>query len=298
MFPAALQGEFHPVYRPVVDRFKNPRDARYNFKVHEMAIHMASSQVACANLFLPLMVNPREAAKVLSTVKKDLAEIATDRLDSGFAIEFWNDFDVLPDPKKGLLRDHTPFAGTDADIAIAYRDRDGVLCLWLIEHKLTEPEFTTCGGYKSDRNADQSRCLSAASVVTNPARCHYHSACGYEYWNITLANRDVFRLTGLPDDVPCPFKGGTNQLWRNQLLATAIEKAPDWPYERVYFSVVHHPENTCLDGSMTAFKKLLGTQDRFSSFTSDAVLNAAWAVGNQDLRDWVKWYKKLYMLEG
>lgn len=45
--------------------------------------------------------------------------------------------------------DHNPVSGTDADIAVAYRDYDDDLCLWLIEHKLTEKEFTSCGGFRS-----------------------------------------------------------------------------------------------------------------------------------------------------
>ena len=296
MFPDELRDELHPVYRPVVDIFKNPRDPRYCFKVHPMAVHMASSQVACANLFLPLMAKPEIAARVLSTIKKDMAEIATDRLDSGFAIEFWNDFDVMPKPGRGLLRDHSSVAGTDADIAIAYKDKDGLLCLWLIEHKLTEKEFTTCGGYKSKRNQDRERCEDGTRVVADPHRCHYHSACGYEYWNITLANRDLFHLEGLADG-PCPFKGGMNQLWRNQLLATAIETSPDWPYKRVYFSVVHHPGNKHLNDSMKAFERLVGESDRFSWFPSRRIIDAARTEQDADIRGWVNWYEKLYALD-
>ncbi len=297
MFPEALKDQFHPLYRSIVEMFRNPRDPRYSFKVHEMAVHMASSQIACANLFLPLMIRPQIAAKVLSTVKKDMDEIATERLDSGFAIEFWNDFDVLPMPKKGILNDHTPFAGTDADIAIAYRDIDGVLCLWLIEHKLTEPEFTTCGGYKSGNNTNKERCNHAANVVINPDECHYQSSCRYAYWDIALANRDVFRLDSLGDE-PCPFKGGMNQLWRNLLMATAIEKSADWPYRRVYFSVVHHPANKFLNQSMMAFRALLGSKaDRFTSFTSAEVLNHARHIDDSGIKDWAKWYERLYMID-
>jgi hypothetical protein len=295
MFPDTLRQEFHPVYRPVVDLFRTSRDPRYSFKVHEMAVHMASSQVACANLFLPLMVKPKVAAIVLSTIKKDMVEIATDCLDSGFAIEFWNDFDVIPKPGKGILKDHSPVAGTDADIAIAYRDKDGVLCLWLIEHKLTEDEFTTCGGYKSSKNKDRARCNHGARVVSNPDDCHYQSACRYAYWDITLANRDVFRLGDVRDE-PCPFMGGVNQLWRNMLLATAIERSDNWPYRRAYFSVVHHPDNESLSGSMNAFDELLGSKDRFSSFTSRAVMDAARGVPDEDVRAWVDWYERLYAL--
>ena len=293
MFPENLRHHLYPLYRPVVDIFRSPRDPRYAFKLHPMAVHMASSQVACANLFLPLMVKPKTAAEVLSSIKTDMAEIATDRLDSGFAVEFWNDFDVIPKPGKGLLNDHNKRAGTDADIAVAYRDKDGVLCLWLIEHKLTEAEFTTCGGYRSDKNENKSRCMAAESVVSNPDTCHYHSACRYEYWNITLANRNVFPLAGV-GAASCPFMGGMNQLWRNQLLATAIEASPDWPYERVFFSVVHHPGNEYLNDSMRGFKDLLGTKDRFFWFTSDRVVESALGSDDEETRAWAEWYRELY----
>ena len=51
---------------------------------------MASSQAACANLFLPLLKYPVEAARVLRAVKSDLQAIAVDWLDSGYQLEFWD----------------------------------------------------------------------------------------------------------------------------------------------------------------------------------------------------------------
>jgi hypothetical protein len=44
--------------------------------------------------------------------------------------------------------------------------------------------------------------------------------------------------------------------------------------------------------SMTVFSKLLGTPDRFSSFASDRIVNAAAAF--PALREWALWYRGLY----
>ena len=159
ILPEELKGQYHPIYPPVVERFLS-HQCRFPFKTHTFIGHMASSQAACANLFLPLLQCPDAAAQVLRCVKPDLDRIATDQLDSGFRLEFW-------DEPYNTLRDHTPAAGTDADIAIAYYDQAGDLKLWLIEHKLTESEFTTCGGYRS-RGRDHPGRTDATAPSTSP----------------------------------------------------------------------------------------------------------------------------------
>jgi hypothetical protein len=69
--------------------------------------------------------------------------------------------------------------GTDADIAIAYRNPVGTLCLWLIEHKLTEAEFHACGGFKSNGRKARPDCdcsRSFADIQENKDTC-YHTQC-------------------------------------------------------------------------------------------------------------------------
>jgi hypothetical protein len=43
---------------------------------------------------------------------------------------------------------------------------------------------------------------------------------------------------------------------------------------------------------MAAFRELLGVAGRFSSFTSDRIVNAAATF--PALREWATWYKELY----
>ena len=288
VLPDEMQGKLRNLYEPVRQRFQDHQKS-FHFKTHTFADHMASSQIACANLFLPIMECPDEAPGILAAVKPDIDSIATDKLDAGFRIEFW-------DEPTNLLGDHNKSTGTDSDFAIAYRDRQGDLNLWLIEHKLTEAEFTTCGGARSKgRVAGKHSCESTEEILQDTQQCYYQSACGYNYWDITLNNEDVFPHEDLIQHTGCPFKGGMNQLWRNMLLALAIEDSSDWPYKRVFFSVCHHPKNHALQESMDAFSALLGDPTRFASFTSEPLIERAKSTDSQSLRTWADWYSDLYL---
>jgi hypothetical protein len=252
---------------------------------------MVSSQAACVNLFLPILQNPLLAAQVLRAVKPDLDRIAVDYMDQGYRVEFW-------DEPYNLLNDHTPAAGTDADIAVAYYDRDGAPCLWMIEHKLTEKEFTTCGAARSKGRSPWHTCQPASAVMEDNRLCYYSSGCGYKYWELSLQPDASFDLDRVWNYPVCPFMGGMNQLWRNMLLAYGLEHArsPQYPFEKVFFSVVHHPRNHALKPSMDEFRSLLKSPHRFSSFTSDRLVDRAEQVGDSALTGWSAWVRGLYNL--
>ena len=221
-------------------------------------------------------------------MKPDFQKLATDELDDGFRIEYWDG----TGNEKGILGDHTPAAGTDADIGIAYINQENELCLWLIEHKLTEQEFTTCGGYRStsNRSKQNCKCNSFYSILNNKNLCHYHRVNNYRYWDITEVKKEVFVNT--ETSAPCPFIGGLNQLWRNQLLALALET--QGKFKHVYFSVVYHPENENLNKSMNQYKELINHNPNFTGFTSKDVVNVACNIDDPSLQQWVAWYKVLY----
>lgn len=288
LLPDEVIAQNDPLYNPIKERFLD-HQRKFPFKSHKFLGHMASSQAACINLFLPLLEEPLIAAKVLCSVKEDLREIATNYLDKGYRIEFWDE----PD---NALNDHTKVAGTDADIAIAYYDYEGDLNLWMIEHKLTEAEFTNCGGFKSKGRTSKHTCAPASAILDNNALCYYHSACHFRYWDITLKEYSPFDAKLIREYADCPFKGGMNQLWRNQLLATSLEKStsPKWPYKKVYFSVVHHPGNESLKPSISEFQKLMGHSDRFFAFSSDPLIKRAKEIAEPALSEWVRWYEELY----
>ena len=293
MLPAGIKAERHPLYRPIVSRVLE-HQKRFPFKLHKFVGHMASSQVACINLFVPLLQYPELAAQILRTIKPDLASIATDHLDKGFRIEYWQGHDN----ERGPLNDHSARAGTDADIAIAYRDHGGRLKLWLIEHKLTEKEFTPCGGATSNGRTVKHRCEPVADILANHDLCYYHESdrCRYTYWPITDRHPQVFPPERLAAQAECPFKGGMNQLWRNMLLALSVEDDPDQPYDAVHFSVVRHPDNYALEPTIRAFTEVTAGTHRFRWFTSDRIVHGAAETDSPDLQDWARWYSGLYRI--
>lgn len=288
ILPESVREKYPIIYPEIVLPLKQHK-SKFDFKLHEHFNHMASSQAANVNLFLPILLS-QKANEVLKELKTDFDRIATEQLDNGFRIEFW---DGNSNTERGLLGDHSAIAGTDSDIAIAYYNKENELCLWLIEHKLTETEFTECGGSKSKGRKSTHDCTKSFSEILNSKDlCYYHSGSKYQYWNITEANQSFFVNHSKHND--CPFKGGMNQLWRNQMLGFALEK--EGKFKEVYFSVVKHPNNKALDNSINHYKDLINDNIKFSVFDSKDVINAARTIGDPALNIWIDWYKGMYKI--
>lgn len=289
ILPVACHNNFSLIYPSILEDLKLHKK-EYNFKFHLHFNHMASSQAANVNLFLPILLNPN-ANDILKLVIPDFKRLAKSELYKGFRIEYW---DGNSNKDSGLLKDHSALSGTDSDIAIAYYNLKDELCLWLIEHKLTEKEFTVCGGHKSnDRDKLVHKCdVTFSEILSEKETCFHHSNRKREYWNLTDDNQSFFANNSVYES--CPFKEGMNQLWRNQLLGFALEKAGR--YKKVHFSVVKHHENKSLDKSVNDYKKLTDNNAKFSVFDSKDIINAAEKINNEELNKWVTWYKELYML--
>lgn len=277
------------MYRPILQQLEKMQQEKYAYKPHRFANHAVSSQTACINLFMPLLLS-NEANLILPKIPGcplDFKKIARNHLFEGFCFEYWGQ-DIKQG--KGVLKDHSAHAGTDADVAIAYYNTNGELCLWLIEHKLSEKEFTECGAYKSKANELKENCINSdlATFSENPQKCHYH-LIGYKYWE--YLNHNIKRYQGSPDIKGCPFRHGLNQLWRNQMLALALEKTG--VYKTVTFSVCHHAKNTMLERSIKQYKALICNNKMFSSFTNYDILNTV-NTSNSELEMWKQWYNKVY----
>jgi hypothetical protein len=280
ILPEEFKSQHYPLYRPIVNEVLNKHD----FKLHKHFGHMASSQAACINLFTPILMNPEIASQVLRSINPSFKRLATDHLESGFQFEYWD--------TSNPLNDHTPAAGTDSDIAIAYYNGKDELCLWLIEHKLTEKEFSTCGGYKSSGNKNKDWCKSN-TALTNNDKCYYKYAKDYKYWKLTKES-GLFNEAALFERSECPFLSGENQLWRNQLMAYAIQSKGI--FKNVHFSVIHHHMNLHLNETISRYKLLLKNPTVFDTFTSKDLIQAASTVNDKELQDWVAWYSELYMI--
>jgi hypothetical protein len=282
------------LYKGIVDTIKDIQVSKFAYKPHRLASkHVASSQTACLNLFTPIL----ESSDCDIILKSSgIAPTNYDHIDrnefrNGYCFEYW---DGIGSNSKGLLGDHSKRAGTDSDVAIAYRDPNGNLCLWLIEHKLTEQEFTACGGFRSKSKKFtaemKSYCTSCtiSDITADHKLCHYHKNCNYHYWKIMDTSEAKRIFSGKSPIAGCPFRNGMNQLWRNCLLAIGLELKGS--YHSVNFSVVSHPMNHFLDETISQFKKLTNNNERFSDFKSDKLINAS----RPFLTGWVKWYEKVY----
>ena len=283
ILPASFQAELQPLYRPIAAKIRD----EYDFKVHKHFGHMASSQAACINLFTVVLSDENVANRVLPRIHPGFSHLAVDKLENGFRFEYWDE--------RNPLNDHTDAAGTDSDVAIAYYDDDGRLTLWLIEHKLTEDEFTTCGGYASRGNKTKSNCRSSAMILGDPSKCYYQYKCEYKYWDFTTST-SIYDFDVLRSKKRCPFIGGANQLWRNQLMAEAVQRGDE--YEKTHFSVVYHPNNPDLQDTIDEYKQMLLDGKRiFSTFTSKQIVKASRIIDSGAIREWADWYSDLYRID-
>lgn len=289
ILPKSVHNSYPLIYSAILyDLLKHKE--KYYFKMHQHFNHMASSQAANINLFLPILLNPN-ANIVLRALKPDFDSLELSKLFKGFRIEYW---DGNSSEDKGLLGDHSSRSGTDSDIGIAYLNKEKELCLWLIEHKLTEKEFTECGGFNSkSRNNKKHICSKSFNdILEDKNLCYYHDIRHFNYWNLTDTQKSFF--INHNNCSSCPFKGGVNQLWRNQLLGLALENTG--LYKHVYFSIVKHSRNTSLDKSIGEYRNLINNNSKFSVFDSKDVVDAALSIGDIDLNKWADWYKKLYKI--
>jgi len=280
------------IYKDIKETVKDIQNKPFAYKPHRFAPHVASSQTACLNLFVPFLKS-EYADQIL--IKSGVApegfdHIDRDQLRNGYCFEYWGSSKA---EFKGLLGDHSPAAGTDADVAIAYINKAGKLCLWLIEHKLTERDFSTCGGYRSkiisDREKEFCNSCGIDDLLKDHDKCYYHKHCHYLYWDIMDKHASFF--SGKYEGEGCPFRGGMNQLWRNQMLALEVELEEKSPFDEVYFSVVTHPENTFLDKRMNQYRELINHFPKFFAFKSTDLVNAA----AKHLPEWAKWYRRVYL---
>ncbi len=293
LFPKPVCDKKIPVmiYEGIKPTVEDIQNSKFSYKPHRAASsHVASSQTACLNLFVPILKS-EYADQILiqsGVAPEGFDHIDRDQLRNGYCFEYWESTIAGP---KGLLGDHSRAAGTDSDVAIAYRDKDNKLCLWLIEHKLTERDFTTCGGYRSKgiSPAEKDCCNSCGidDLLKDHNKCYYHKHCHYKYWEIMDTHASFF--SGKYAGKDCPFRDGMNQLWRNQMLALELEEKK--LFEEVYFSVVTHPENTFLDKRMNQYRDLINHFPKFFDFKSTALVDAAASY----LPDWAKWYRRVYL---
>ena len=84
--------EFSPVlYTPLQSELRDLQSGPFKYKEHIMSKHMASSQCACINLFMPILLddNASDILKHIPGRPVDFHMIDRTRLHRGFCFEYW-----------------------------------------------------------------------------------------------------------------------------------------------------------------------------------------------------------------
>lgn len=219
-----------------------------------------SSMAFALNLFLPFrLARPSALAPVLSRTLG--RAIGIERV----AFEYGGPTNVLGEVAGEIPRDDEKF--TAADLAVFARDAEGRAGIILIEVKLTEGGFTSCGGAESRANRRPDVCASAWRFLDAPNACYlrrpWRASRDRRYWEIfEAAHGSVPAAFPHVGDGPCPFRGGAQQMMRNHALALGLVQAglADW----WAFGLVHHDRNPDVPPAWDAYVE--GAADRSHLF--------------------------------
>ena len=95
------------LYDGIRETVKEIPNSEFKYKPHIFAFkHVASSQTACVNLFVPIMESEsvNDILKSIEACPKDFKCVAKEQLFHGYRFEFWDSTD---EKSKGLLGDHS-----------------------------------------------------------------------------------------------------------------------------------------------------------------------------------------------
>ncbi len=79
------------MYKPIIPLLEEMQQSDFAYKPHKFACHAVSSQTACINLFMPLLLS-EDADRILPMITEcpaDFRKIARDKLFHGFCFEYW-----------------------------------------------------------------------------------------------------------------------------------------------------------------------------------------------------------------
>ncbi len=134
-------------------------------RLHDYVAAVNSSMVSGFNLFMPF----REHGA--SSLEEPLASVLGRPVRVvGIEFEFQGPTDILAECVWARPTDDEKF--TASDVAVHMEDGAGRHGVVLIEVKLSEGEFTPCGGAQSRANRRRDVCASAARFFDDPGACY------------------------------------------------------------------------------------------------------------------------------
>jgi len=283
------RANLHPSLRPLAKQ----RVASGELPLHGYAHALNSSQAFAMNLFLPVAGGAPSAFAAWVGRAVGL-HVAIESVD----LEYYGSGDLLceiPGPEPGP---HDKL--TAADVAVHLVDGDGRRGVLLIEVKLTEGGFTTCGGIDSRGNRDRAPCLDADLFFREPARCYlrhpYRATRDRRYWRIFEQAHGSLRAAfpGQAEHAGCPFAGDWQQPMRNHALALAMQQAGLVDFW--HLALVHHDDNPDVPGPWDAYRRCAADAESLHRWPASSLLPAlAACVPAAD--DHEGWMRARYVLD-
>ena len=277
----------HREYRGLAERVRVDDEV----KLHDYAAHLLSSQAFAFNLFLPFRDGKRER---LSECVSDL--VGTRLLVDELRFEW-----VPPGALLGELVGDRPVGdepATAVDVVLWSQLTDGRRAAFLIEVKLTEGGFTTCGGRTSPANRRTDVCSSARLFFQDPDTCYLRrpkrKRRDRRYWEIFAASHGSVAnaFPGADLDGGCSFAGNAQQPMRNLAIARALEQ--DGTVAQAWFALCAHDQNPDVADHWEAWRGLLPDPGMAPSLPASAVIRAGEAEGHGA---WAQWMRERYRLE-
>jgi hypothetical protein len=217
---------YSEIHEATIERFK--RKAGDKTRV---LTNTAASQAYCFNLIIHLQKRQSLADKLFSKLLGK--QVKVNHLEPEFTPGPNNCDKIigfeLPQEIDETIGDQASNQGTDADIAIFYTYENNKKGLLLIEFKFIEAEFSICSSYRKKEKIKQV-CISKEYFPTLIEKKKRDAGnnffCGYnKYFNWDLTKKSKVMDIDQISSMPCPFRLGLNQLWRNMILAEQVSSA-------------------------------------------------------------------------
>lgn len=261
-------------------------------RLHDFAHAVTSSQVFALNLFLPFRAGPRDAlAAALAPHLGTVLEIER------IAFEW-----IPPGSLLGEIDGDRPAPGeraTGVDVVLWCRLPNGAPAAVLLEVKLTEGGFTTCGGVESRGNRRRDVCASAEKFFADPAACYlqrpFRKTRDRRYWTIFTASHGSVRAAfpNAPATGACPFAGHAQQPMRNLAIARGLEQ--EGTLAKAWYGLCAHDANPDVATHWDSWRSLLPDPAMAPILPASTLLTAGRASG---LAEWADWMADRYHLVG
>jgi hypothetical protein len=287
MFEGWTDGVFPPLAKDA-ERFVSDDGVR----LHGHAAAVNSSMVFGFNLFLPFRVDgPEPLASLLSTVTR--LELRIERIQFEYGPS-----EILAETQSDPPRLDEP--RTTSDVGIEVRDAAGRHGIVLIEVKLSEGGFTTCGGRGSPRNGRRDVCDSAAVFFAETGACYLnrpaHARRDRRYWSIFAAADGTVQgaFPGADLGGCCPFADDMQQPMRNHALALGLLQSGRYEFAR--FGLVHHDDNPDVPLHWERYRAMIADPEVLFRLPASAVIEAGRRLEASWSSDWAQYLEDRYRL--